>query len=146
MKKLICFVLAVLVLGSCMTACNFTKNLSGALAENAESTAKVEEMMEALAENRSPEAKALMHPDASGKSDAAITQMSDYLAGRKVRSMELKNINVNTSSGTSGNTKQENVAYQATLTDGSVIYLNVVYLSNRAGTGFTSFQLVLGVV
>jgi hypothetical protein len=60
--------------------------------------------------------------------------------------MELKNINVKASTGTSGKIRQEDVAYQVTLTDGAVIYLNVGYLSNRAGTGFTSFQLVLGVV
>ena len=45
-----------------------------------------------------------------------------------------------------GKARQEQVAYQVTLTDGSVIYLNVVYLSNTAGAGFVSFQLVLGVV
>ncbi len=146
MKKLVCLVLVMLALLSCLTACSFTQNLSGDLAGKAESTSKVEEMMAALAENRTSDAKALMHTQSAERSDAAIAQMSAYLDGREVSSMELKSINVNTSTGTSGKTRQEQVAYKVILTDGVVIYLNVVYLSNNAGTGFTSFQLVLGVV
>lgn len=102
--------------------------------------------MAALAENRASDAKALMHTQSAESSDAAIAQMISYLDGRKVSSMELKSINVNTSTGTSGKTRQERVAYQVILTDGVVIYLNVVYLSNNTGTGFAEFQLVLGVV
>jgi hypothetical protein len=60
--------------------------------------------------------------------------------------MELRSIIVNTSAGTSGKSRQERVAYQVTLTDGAVIYLNVVYFSNNDGKGFSAFQLVLGVV
>ena len=60
--------------------------------------------------------------------------------------MEVTGITVNTSAGTSGNVRQERVNYQVTLTDGAVIYLNVAYLSNNQGTGFASFQIVLGVV
>lgn len=146
MKKLICLVSVLLILLGCLTACNFTQNMSGALAGEAESTPKVEEMMTALAENRTSDAKTLMHPQATEKSDTAIAQMSTYLAGRETSSMELKSINVNNSTGTSGKTRQEQVTYQVTLSDDSVIYLNVVYLSNNAGTGFASFQLVLGVV
>lgn len=146
MKKLICLILVLLVLLGCLTACNFTQNASGALAGNAESTAKVEEMLTALADNRISDAKALLHPQTSGKSDEAIAQMSAYLAGRKASSIEQRSINVNSSTGTSGKTRQEQVAYQVTLSDGVVIYLNVVYLSNNAGTGFISFQLILGIV
>lgn len=146
MKKTVCLVLVLLALFSCLTACNFTQNLSGALAGNAESTPKVKEMMIALAENRTSDAKALMHPQTAEDSDIAIAQMSDYLDGRKPDSIELKNINVNTSTGTSGKTRQEQAGYQVTLTDGDVIYLSVVYLSSNDGVGFSSFQLVLGVV
>ena len=78
--------------------------------------------------------------------DDAISQMSDYIDGREVTSMELININVNTSTGTSGKSREEQVVYKVTLDDNDVIYLNVDYLSNNEGTGFTSFQLVLGVV
>lgn len=146
MKKLLCFVLVPLALLSCLTACYFTKNASGALAGEAESVSKAEEMMTALAENRVSNAKALMHPEVAEDSDAAIAQMSDYLAGRKTRSLELVNININTSTGPSGKVRQENAAYRVTLTDGTVIYSSVIYLSNHTGTGFASFHLVLGAI
>ncbi|MBE6797935.1 MAG: hypothetical protein E7531_06345 [Ruminococcaceae bacterium] len=146
MKKLISVALIVLALLSCLTACSFTQNMSGVLAGDAECTPKVEEMLSVLAENNTSDAKALMHPQSSDKSDAAIEQMSTYLAGREADSMELQNINVSTSTGTSGRTSQEQVSYRVNLSDGEVIYLNVVYLSNKDGTGFASFQIVLGVV
>lgn len=120
--------------------------MSGALAGDAESTPKVEEMMQALAENRTSDAKALLHPQKAEQAEAALTQLSAFLAGREVDALEQRNININSFSGTSGKTRQEQVSYQVTLTDGAVIYLNVVYLSDNAGTGFSSFQLVLGVV
>lgn len=146
MKKLICISLVLLVLFGCLTACNFTQNMSGALAGTAEATPKVEEMMLALAEDRAADAKALMHPQVAATSDNAIAQMSAYLAGREASSMELKSVNVSTSAGTAGKSRQERIAYQVTLSDGAVIYLNVVYLSDNGGAGFASFQLVLGVI
>ena len=67
MKKVICMTLVLLVTIGTLTACSFTQNASGALAGAAESTPKVEEMMAALAENRTEDAKALMHPEATEK-------------------------------------------------------------------------------
>ena len=145
MKKWICFVLVLLVLGS-FTACNITQNMSGAIAGKAEATPKVEAMMAALSAANTADAKALLHPQVAESSDNAITQMSTYLAGRNAETMEVTGITVNTSTGTSGNTRQERVNYRVTLVDGAVIFLNVVYLSNNQGTGFASFQIVLGVV
>lgn len=146
MKKIICFTLALLALLGCLTACNFTQNMSGALAGEAEATPKVEEMMAALADDNISDAKALLHPQVAETSDNAIAQMNAYLAGRKASAIELISITVNISTGTAGKARQERVAYQVTLTDGSVFFLNVVYLSNNQGTGFASFQFVLGVV
>ena len=146
MKKLICFGLVLLALLGCLTACNFTQNMSGAIAGEAEATPKVEEMMAALADDNTSDAKALLHPQVAETSDNAIAQMSTYLAGRKVSAIELISINISTSTGTAGKTRQEQVGYQVTLTDGAVIFLNAVYLSDNQGTGFASFQLVLGVV
>ena len=146
MKKILCFALGLLALLGCLTACNFTQKLSGAIAGEAEATPKVEEMMAALADDHTSDAKALLHPKVAEISDHAIAQMRAYLAGRKTSAIELKSININTSTGTAGQTRQERVAYQVTLTDGAVIYLNVVYLSNKEGSGFASFQIVLGVV
>ena len=129
-----------------LTSCTFNSNVSGLLAGEAEATAEVEEMMLAMAENRESDAKALMHPQATEKADAAIAQMSTYLDGRKVDSMEPTSINVNTSTGTSGETREEQVTYRVTLDDGVVIHLNVVHLSDNEGSGFSSFQVVIGLV
>lgn len=146
MKKLFYFTLVLLTCIGCLTACNFSQSVAGVLEDTAESPSKVEEMMAALSENSTSDAKALIHPQAAEKSDAAIAQMSFYLAGRTAASMELVNINTKSSVGTSGKVTQEQVTYQITLNDGDVIYVSAVYLSNTAGAGFISFQLVLGVV
>lgn len=146
MKKTICVVLSMLTLLCCLTACNFTQNMSGALAGEAEATPKAEKMMAALAKNSTDEAKALLHAKASGFLDTGITQMSDYLDGREVSSMSLISINVNTTKGAAGNSRQERVGYTATLSDGTIIYINAVYLSDQTDAGFLSFQIVLGIV
>lgn len=146
MKKIVGYILVLMVLLSSLTACTFTQNASGALVKNAESSKKIEKMMSALAEENITDAQSLMHPESTKDFDDAIFQMSDYIDGREVTSMELININVNTSTGTSGKSREEQVVYKVTLDDNDVIYLNADYLSNNAGTGFTSFQLVLGVV
>ena len=146
MKKLFCFTLALLVLLTCLTACNLTQNASGALAGSAEATPKVEEMMAALAANRTDEIKSLMHPNAGENTDVAIAQLSKYLAGRTVGTIEQKSINVSSSTGTSGKTRQEQVAYRVTLSDGEIVYLKAVYNSDRNGTGFLAFQMILGIV
>ena len=146
MKKRFFHVLTLVLLAVCLTACNFTKNISGAMASEPEAAPKVTEMMLALAENRTADAKALMHPQTAEASDSAIAQMRDYLAGRKAETVEQTSITVNTSTGTSGNIRQERVGYRVTLSDSTVIYLNVIYLSDSQGTGFAAFQVVLGVV
>ena len=146
MKKLLCISLILLATFSCLTACNFTQNVSGALAGELEATPKVEELLTALAEKRISDAKAYIHPQKAEQSDVSIAQMSNYISGRKASAIEPESINVNTSTGTSGKIRQEQVIYRVTLNDGDAIYLNVVYLSNNTGTGFASFQLVLGIV
>ena len=146
MKKFVCLAVSMLVLLGCLTGCNLTQKVSGAIAGEAEATPKVEEMMNALADADMSGAKSLMHPQVSETSGDAITQMSNYIAGRKVDSMELKSVNINTSTGTSGKTRQENLTYQVTLDDAEIIYLNTVYFSDSEGAGFVSFQIVMGVV
>ena len=146
MKKIICFGLVLLALLGCLTACNFTQRMSGAIAGEAEATPKVAEMMAALAGNNTSDAKALLHPQVAETSDNAIAQMRAYLEGRKASAIELISIHINSSTGTAGTTRQERVAYQVTLTDGAVLFRNAVYLTNNHGTGFASFQFVLGVV
>ena len=129
-----------------MTACDFMDNMLDSLEEKAESAPKAEEMMLALAENRTSAAKALMHPEVSETADKAIDQMSAFLAGRKTSSMELASFGVSVSAGVGGKSREERVDYEVTLTDGTVIYIDTVYLSNHRGAGFTTFQLNLGAV
>lgn len=146
MKKLVCILLVSVLLLGCLSGCNFTERMSGAFAGQAEATPKVEQMLAALAQDSTADAKALLHPQAAETADAAIAQMSDYLAGRNVKTVALINLNVSTSTGTAGKVRQENGGYRVTLEDDTVVYINAVYLSNPQGTGFSSFQLVLGVV
>ena len=135
--------LAILVMIFTLASCNF--NVTGAISD-AKSTTKAQAMMEALAENRMTDAIALMHPSVSENEAAQLSQMSDYLDGRKASSMSIMNKNTTTSIGSAGQLTQEQVSYKVTLTDGAVIYLATIYLNNDAGEGFVSFQMILGVV
>ena len=145
MKKILCLTLVLLPLLGCLAACNITQNASGAMEKLAESKPATEQMLAALAQSNDTDAKKLMHPDAKD-ADNGIAQMTAFLASREARTIEVQNVNVNTSSGTSGKMRQEQVSYKVTLSDNTVIYISAVHLSNKAGTGFISFQLVLGVV
>ena len=143
MKKTICLTLIVLAIISCLTACNFTANI---LKDQAESTPKVEKMLTALTSGNSSDAKALLHPHANTDSGNSINQMIKYLNGRKVSSIELTSVNFSSSIGTSGQMKQEQATYKVSLNSTETIYITAVHLTNNAGNGFISFQLVLGVV
>ena len=145
MKKIIYFGLVLLILLGCLTGCSFTQNMSGAIAGEAEATPKAEEMMAALADRNISDAKALLHPTVSEAYEEEITQMIDYLAGRKASDLEVKSININNTTGTTGKERQEQVTYKVTLTDGEQIFVYVAYVSNNAGAGFVAFQVVLGV-
>ena len=144
MKKCIAILLLAVILVS-LNACNFTQNMAGSMAGEAQATPKVKEMMILLAQKRTADAEALMHPKMAGRAGAAIAQVVEYLDGRKAATMEVASIQVNSSAGTSGTMRQENVAYKVSLEDNTVIYLNVIYLSDNTGEGFVSFQVVLGV-
>lgn len=144
MRKLVCFSLAILVL-FCFTACNLNLNLED-LANESESAAITEEMLDILAEKRVDDAKALFHPQVDEEIDTAITQMCDFLDGRKAESVEIISININNSTGTGGRSRQEQVSYSVRLDDGQIIYASAVYLSDQDGDGFVSFQLILGII
>lgn len=145
MKKIISVAIIMLVLLSCFTACNFTQNVSGVLAGEAQATPKVNEMMSALADRRISDAKALLYPQVSESSDNDVEQLSLYIAGRETKSIELKSINVNSTAGTNGKTREEQVTYTVALSDDTVISISAVYLSDKDGSGFTSFKILLGI-
>lgn len=140
MKKIICMALIPMIIILGLSACN----LKDALSKNAEATPKVEEMFDALSENRVNDAKALMHPEIIATSESGIIQLCDYLDGQKANTIVLDSISVNSSVGTAGKTRQEQLTYKITLNDGSTLNLNVVYLSNKNGSGFTTFNLSIG--
>ena len=129
----------------CLTSCNLTESVAEELA-NPECTPLVQKMTAALSEQRAADAKALMHPERAEESDAAIAQMIAFLKGRTVTDMALVSINVNKSTGTEGAMRKETAAYRVTLNDGTVIYLNTAYLTSDDAAGFSSFQIVLGVI
>lgn len=143
MKKTICLVLVILTLACCLTACNFTLN---GLKDKTESTPMVEKMMTALTGGNFSDAKALFHPNANVDEGKAINQIIGYLNGRSVNSIELTAVNFTSSVGTSGEMKQEQTTYKVSLDGTETVYITAVYLTNNAGSGFISFQLVLGVV
>ena len=107
MKKAICLTLVILSIASCLTACSFTSNIMNAQKDKAESTPKVKEMMSAMTEKSVSDATSLLHPEANEKADDAIEQIVSYVNGRSVSSMELMNINVTSSTGTSGKMRKK---------------------------------------
>lgn len=147
MKRILSLAVIVLLAGCLLSACNFTTNFSDTMGvTSAESTAKVEQMLQALVDGDTDAALALMHPDAADSAGDPIAQMSGFLAGRTVAEMNQTGVRVNTSTGSAGKTRQEVTNFQVILGDGTEIYVAATYYSDNAGEGFISFQLVLGVV
>ncbi len=146
MKRRICFVALLMALICILTACNFNSNMvdSSGKAEM-QSEKKVQEMMTALANKDKDTAIALMHEEVAAKSEAAVQQLSEFLAGRKVTKLERTSLQVQTSSGTGGKVRQEQAAFRAELEDGVVVYLSVTHVSSNGKEGFYTFQIVLGV-
>jgi len=138
--------LVIMILLSCLTGCGLLRNFTESLENKSEASPIVDEMMNALAENRTTDAKALLHPDTEEDSDEAIAQLCDYLDGRKAVSIEPLSINIQTNVSNSGKTRQENISYRVDLNDDSAIYINAVYLSDKSGSGFLHFQFVIGLV
>ncbi len=136
LKRVICLLATVVAVCCLFTACGLGES---------QAKPKVEEMMLALAEGDDAAAEALMHPDVDPKAKEQLAQIEDYLAGRKVSSMEQKSISFNKFVGTNGKESREDVTYQVKLEDNTEIYISVSYLENTSGSGFTAFQMSLGV-
>lgn len=136
MKRVICLLATVVAVCCLFTACGLGES---------QAKPKVEEMMLALAEGDDVAAEALMHPDVDQDAKEQLTQIKDYLAGRKVSSMEQKSISFNKFVGTNGKESREDVTYQVKLEDNTEIYISVSYLENASGSGFTAFQMSLGI-
>jgi hypothetical protein len=72
-----------------------------------------------------------------------LERLADYIDGRKAESVEVTSIGINTFTGTGGKSRQEEISYEVKLDDGDSVSLNVVYLSDNQGEGFSVFQIVL---
>ena len=147
MKKTICFVCVILTMLGLLSACNFNTNMTDSTGKSKmEALPQVEEMLQALAEEDGEKALGLMHPDAPNRSAQAIEQLCNYLAGRKVKNLEQKNLHKTKSSGTYGTKQQETATILVTMEDEEQFYLSVSYLTDAEKKGFVSFQLILGMV
>jgi len=151
MKTLTAILLATALLLS-LAGCNFNGMFSDSTGtKEMEAKQQVTDMLEALANKDLEAALALMHPDvladAEKKADVTekLQQMMNFLNGRKSLAEEQQNLNVRSGNGTSGAYKQENAAFKITLED-ETVYVAVLYLTQNGSSGFTSYQLVLGVV
>lgn len=147
MKKAICIVCVILTMLGLLSACNFNTNMTDNTGKTKmDAWKQVEEMLRALAEADRDKVLALMHPDAQNRSTQAIDQLIDYMDGRKVTDLEQKNLHKTKSSGTYGTKQQESATLVVTMEDKEQFYLSVVYLTDEKQKGFTSFQLILGMV
>lgn len=144
MKKMISLTLVLLMLIACMTSCELLNSMIGEIEESTESALKVTEMLTALSEKRMDDAKRLMHPNAS-YDDAALEQLAEIMKERNVVSMIVMGVNVRNEVGTNGNVSTEELSYKTTLSDGTIIYVSSVYVSDNSGVGFTSFRISFGI-
>ena len=114
--------------------------------DDEESFFQTEQMLLALSEKRTEDALALMHPDAPAENlERFIVQMADYLNGRAVLEMQVSGVSMNYSAGTDGKAKEEQILYEVTLDDTSLIYVDATYLIEEDAKGFTAFTIIFGV-
>ena len=147
MKKAVCICCVCVMILGLLTACNFNTNMTDSTGKTKmEALPQVEEMLQALAEEDGEKALGLMHPDAPNRSAQAIAQLSAYLSGRDVKSLEVQKLQKKNTSGTGGTKQQETATILVTMEDEEQFYLSVSYLTDAEKKGFVSFQLILGMV
>ena len=146
MKKLICFLLVVLMTGFALTACNFYTNQTDNTGfSQMEALPKVKEMMTALADGDMQTSLALMRSD-DKNAEKSIDQMIRYLDGRQAEEIKQVSLDVKNTTNGSVTTRQEDGTLRVILDDGEQIYLSVCYITASGTEGFVTFQIVLGVV
>lgn len=138
MKKLMQVTVCVLLIAALLCACG----------ANFEPEAKpfAEEMMAALKDGDTEAAMELMHPSAVKQIDdiqASMKALCDYVDGRGTTEITQQSINVRNQIGTNSG-KYESGTFRAALDDGTVLKIDYVYLTNAAGSGFSSFYLSIG--
>jgi hypothetical protein len=59
--------------------------------------------------------------------------------------MQVSGVSMNYSAGTDGKAKEEQILYEVTLDDTSLIYVDTTYLIEEDAKGFTAFAIIFGV-
>ncbi len=142
MKRFFSWLLLFFILLASLSSCAFLTDTM----DEEESFIEAEQMLLALSEKRTEDALALMHPDAPAENlERFIVQMADYLNGRAVLEMQVSGVSMNYSAGTDGKAKEEQILYEVTLDDTSLIYVDTTYLIEEDAKGFTAFTIIFGV-
>ena len=142
MKRFFSWLLLFAILLTSLSSCAFLTDTM----DEEESFIEAEQMLLALSEKRTEDALALMHPDAPAENlERFIVQMADYLNGRAVLEMQVSGVSINYSAGTDGKAKEEQILYEVTLDDTSLIYVDTTYLIEEDAKGFTAFTIIFGV-
>jgi hypothetical protein len=142
MKRLLGWLLLFAILLTSLSSCAFLTDTM----DEEESFVQAEQMLLALSEKRTEDATLLMHPAAPAENmERFIEQMADYLDGRTATNMQISSVSLNYSAGTDGKSKEEQILYEVTLDDTSLIYVDTTYLLEEDAKGFTAFTIILGV-
>ena len=147
MKKIISLIIVCLLILFSFTSCNFFESIAETVVSETESAPKVEEMLTALVNGQTDNATALLHPDIDDEASlSAIYQLSSYIEGRSIEQINQLGVKINTSLTTDGEVKTENITYQLIFADGESVYIQSSYVYAKEMSGFSSFQLVLGII
>lgn len=151
MKKRIFIILGLIAFLLCLTNCNSFPNFdtSAEVVESSLSVPQTEKMLAALQARHTLNACALLHPTSAQTSTGDILQMIQYLDGRRISAIELDNIRVTVTPNLlrlmPGTTQSEETEYLITLESGESFRVHATYLSDPNGSGFVSFQILIGV-
>lgn len=141
MRKTAVFLIIIMLFS--MTGCTFYNSSRGiGKSDYADQT---QQLLDALSQGDLDSAMKLMHPDAQNNARPGLTQIVDYLDGRKVVSMEQMRIHTQSNSSLTGSTTLEQAGFDLKLDDGTLCSVSMAYMKDSAGEGYTSVQLILGV-
>ena len=141
MRKTAVFLIVIMLFS--LIGCTFYNSSQGiGKSDYADQT---RQMLDALSRGDMDSAMKLMHPEAKKNARPGLTQIVDYLDGRKVVSMEQMRISTQSNSGLTGRATLEQAGFDLKLDDGTLCSVSMAYMKDSAGEGYTSVQLILGV-
>ena len=142
MRKTAVFLIIIMLFS--LTGCTFYNSSRGI--GKSEYTDQTRQLLDALSQGDLDSAIKLMHPNVlPEEARSGLAQVADYLDGRNVVSMEQMSINTQRNSSPAGSAKLEQAAFDLKLDDGTRCSVSMAYMTNSAGEGYTSVQLILGV-